>query len=102
MKSKKWAVPIVALGIVAALWIGGIIPKQIAKTSGTNYVKKHFPEMQLECVGVEWADVYGDYLITFQDSSDNTYSCVIGPSFFPTSLGQGLFAIEGYYAENYQ
>ena len=102
MKNRKWVAPIVALGNIAVLWLGGIIPKQIAKISGTNYVNKHFPEMQLECTGVEWASVYGDYLITFQDTDENIYSCVIGPSFFPTSLGQGLFAIESEYAENYQ
>ena len=102
MKKKKWIIPVVIIVIVAALWFGGIIPKQIAKISGTNYVKEHFSEMQLECVNVEYADVYGDYLITFKGTNENTYSCVIGPKYFPVSMGQGLFAIESDYGENYE
>ncbi len=102
MKIKKWLIPIAIIGIIAALWLGGVIPKQIARISGTSYVEKHFPEMQLECTGVEYADVYGDYLISFQDKDGNTYSCVIGPEYLPISLGQGLFAIESDYAEKYE
>ena len=102
MKKKKWLFTIIIIVVIAIFWCVGIIPKQIAKIAGTNYVEDHFPEMQLECTGVEWADVYGDYLITFKDNTGNTYSCVIGPAFFPVFLGQGLFAIEDYYSENYE
>ena len=102
MKKKKWVIPIVIIGVIIVLWFTGIIPKQIAKISGTSYVKEHFPEMQLECVGVEYADVFGDYLIEFKDKDGNTYSCVLGPKYFPVSMGQGLFAIESDYAENYK
>ena len=102
MKKKKWLIPIVIIGGIIVLWFTGIIPKQIAKISGTTYVNEHFPEMQLECVGVEYADVFGDYLIEFKEKAGNTYSCVIGPSLFPCSLGQGLFEIQEYYAENYK
>ena len=102
MKKKMWLVPVAVIAIIAVLWVTGLIPKQIARVAGTNYVKEHFPQMQLECTGVEWADVYGDYLISFKDKDGNTYSCVVGPSVFPISLGQGLFGIEEYYAENYK
>ena len=102
MKKKKWAIPIVIISVIIILWFTGIIPKQIAKISGTNYVNEHFPKMQLEYVGVEWADVYGDYLITFKDPDENTYSYVIGPKYLPISMGQGLFSIESYYEENYK
>ena len=100
MKKKKWVIPIVIIAVIIMLWFTGIIPKQIARISGTSYVNNHFPEMQLKCVGVEYADVYGDYLITFKGADENTYSCVIGPKYFPVSMGQGLFAIESDYAEN--
>lgn len=102
MKKQKWAVPIVIIGVIIMLWFTGIIPKHIAKISGTNYVNEHFPEMQLEFVGVEYADTYGDYLITFQDTSENTYSCVISPKYFPVFMGQGLFAIESDYTRHYK
>ncbi|MBQ7089662.1 MAG: hypothetical protein IJN82_00930 [Clostridia bacterium] len=101
MKKMKWIIPVVVVLLVVVLWLTGLIPKQIARIAGTSYVKEHFPEMELEYKGVEWADVYGDYLISFEDKDGNKYSCVIGPTLFPTSLGQGLFAIEDYYAENY-
>lgn len=102
MKKKKRLIPIVTIAMITVLWFTGIVPKQIAKISGTNYVSKHFPEMELECAGVEYADVYGSYLITFKGSDDNTYSCVIRPKYFPVSMGQGLFSIESDYAENYK
>ncbi|MBE6932152.1 MAG: hypothetical protein E7464_02045 [Ruminococcaceae bacterium] len=99
MNNKKWLVLVVPIVMLAALWFTGIIPKQIARIAGTSYVEKHFPEMQLECVGVEYAEAFGDYLISFKDKNGNAYSCVIGPELFPVSLGQGLFAIECDYAE---
>lgn len=102
MIKKKWLIPVLIIGVIMVLWFIGIIPKQVAKISGTSYVKNHFPEMQLECVGVEYADVYGNYLITFKGTNENTYSCVIGPKYFPVSMGQGLFAIESDYAEIYK
>lgn len=101
MKKKKWLFPVVIVGVIAILWFGGVIPKQIAKAAGTSYVKKHFPEMQLVCAGVEYADVYGDYLISFTDKDGKSYRCVIGPTLFPCALGQGLFAIEDDYATKY-
>lgn len=102
MKKKKWLIPAAVIAIVIVLWLAGIVPMQIAKSSGTSYVKKHFPEMQLEFVSVEYADVFGDYLIAFKDPKGEIYSCVIGPEFFPISMGQGLAAIEGEYSENYK
>lgn len=56
----------------------------------------------MECTDVEWADTYGDYLITFNGTDESVYSCVIGPKYLPVSLGQGLFAIESDYAKNYK
>lgn len=88
--------------ILIALWFGGIIPKQIAKTYATNYMNNNFPEMKLEYVGIEWNKTYGDYIITFQDKENQKYGCVIGPKYFPINLGQGRFAIEETYRENYQ
>ena len=102
MKKKRWLILVIIIAIIVTLWLSGIIPMQIAKVAGTNYVKKHFPEMQLECVDVEYSDVFGDYLITFRDKHQETYGCLIGPEFLPISLGQGLDVIRGEYEENYK
>lgn len=102
MKKKKRVIPIAIIGAIIVLWFTGVIPKQIAKVAGANYVKEHFPKMQLECVEVEWAAVYGDYSITFKGPNGDTYSCLIGPKYLPISMGQGLFAMESDYAENYE
>lgn len=99
---KKWLLPAVTLVILGALWLTGIVPKQIAKIAGTGYVTKQFPEMELTCTGVEFADVFGDYLIAFEDKNGKVYSVVIGPKLLPITLGQGLMVIEGEYEENYQ
>ena len=92
---------IIALAIIA-LWLGGIIPKQIGKIYVTKYMKHNFPEMQLEYINIEWNKYYGDYVITFKDKENKNYSCVIGPKYLPISIGQGLFEIEDIYLEKYK
>ena len=84
------------------MWLAGIVLKQIAKNSGKSYVKKHFSEIQLEIVDVEYTDAFGDYLIMFKDLNGKVYSCVIGPELFPISMEQGLMAIESEYEEHYK
>ena len=99
MKKNQWKIPILVFAVVILLWTIGMIPKGIARLSGTSYVKQHFPEMKLKCIGVEYADVFGDYLIAFEGKDGNRYSCVISPKILPVSLGQGLSEIESDYEE---
>lgn len=87
--------------IIIILWINGTIPKQIAKIYGTSYMKIRFPKMQLEYINVEWSKADGDYVITFKDNDNENYGCVIGPKYFPVSMGQGLFGITEEYREKY-
>ena len=76
--------------LVSVSWFSGLIPRQIAKIYGKSYVKNNFPEKQLEYVDIEWNKFYGDYIITFKDNEGKIYSSVIGPKFFPISMGQGV------------
>lgn len=101
MKKRILIISSVVVLLIIALWFGGIIPKQIGKIYGTKYMKDNFPEMQFEYVNIEWNKYYGDYIITFKDKENQTYGCVIGPKYFPISLGQGIFAIEEKYKESY-
>ena len=39
---------ITILVIIIGLWITGIIPKQIAKISASNYLKKNLPERKIQ------------------------------------------------------
>lgn len=100
MKKKRF-VPVLITILAAVLWFTGTIPVQIAKIAGTRYVTRHFPEMELKFESIEYADVFGDYLIAFRDKNDKVYSCVIGPEWLPITLGQGLMAIQGEYEEHY-
>lgn len=104
MSKKKIIIVIiiVILMIIAGLWIGGIIPKQIAKIYATNYMKNNFPKMQLEYVSIEWNQYHKDYIINFKDNNNNTHSCIIGSKYFPVNLGQGLFEIEETYREKFE
>lgn len=102
MNKKKMIILIVTiLVLIVALWISGIIPKQIAKISAANYLEKNFPEMQLKYDNIEWNKYYGDYIITFKDKENQNYGCVIGPKYFPISMGQGINAIIETYQEKY-
>lgn len=104
MSKRKRNTILVIVGIllfIFALWISGIIPKQIAKISSTIYLKKNFPKMQLEYVNIEWSSAFGDYIIKFRDENNELHSFCIGPKYFPTQLGQGLFGFEEEYREKY-
>ena len=92
MKKSKRIIIIsaVLITVIAVSWFSGLIPRQIAKIYGKNYVKNNFPEKQLEYVNIEWNKFYGDYIITFKDNEGKIYSSVIGPKFFPISIGQGV------------
>lgn len=103
MEKKKIIISIlvVVLLLIIILWFSRIIPKQIAKIYGTNYMKKYFPKMQLEYVDIEWSKHHEDYIITFKDKDNQSYTCTIGPKYLPVSIGQGIFDIEEIYRENY-
>ena len=92
MKKSKRIIIIsaVLITVIAVSWFSGLIPRQIAKIYGKSYVKNNFPEKQLEYVDIEWNKFYGDYIITFKDNEGKIYSSVIGPKFFPISMGQGV------------
>lgn len=87
--------------VIIVLWFGGVIPKQIGKIYGIKYMKNNFPEMQFDYVNIEWNKYYGDYIIIFKDKENGSYSCVIGPKYFPISIGQGLNVIMENYQEKY-
>lgn len=92
MKKSKRIIIIsaVLITVIAVSWFSGLIPRQIAKIYGKSHVKNSFPEKQLEYVDIEWNKYYGDYIITFKDNDGKIYSSVIGPKFFPISMGQGV------------
>ena len=97
MKNKKIIVMIFLLILCVII----LFPTQIAKIYGNFYMKTHFPKMRLECTNVEWSKYHDDYILSFKDKDNNTYSCTIGPKYFPVILGQGLFSIEETYRDSY-
>lgn len=96
--SKKYIILVIII-IVFLSFI--IIPEQIAKVYGNVYMKIRFPKMSLQCTNVEWSKYHDDYIIYFKDKDSKTYSCTIGPKYFPIFLGQGLNSIEETYRGNY-
>ncbi len=97
MKKKVILIIIIVPIILTILWIGGVIPKQIAKISGNIYVTNHFPKMQLDYVSIEWSKYHNDYIITFKDKDNNNHGFTIGPKYFPINPGQGIFEFEEIY-----
>ena len=92
---------LVILIVILALWISGIIPKQIARVFATNYLKKNFPKMQLEYVDIEWSSSFGGYSIRFKDQNDEIHGFLMNNKYFPTNIGQGLFGFEEEYRAKY-
>ena len=93
---------VLILIVIVGLWGSGIIPKQIARISASNYLEKNFPKMQLEYVDIEWSSSFGGYSIKFKDINNKTYSFIMNNKYFPISLGQGLFALEEEYKQKYE
>ena len=92
---------ILALVVIAGLWVSGIIPKKIAKICATNYLKKNFPKAQLEYVDIEWSSSHGGCLIRFKDENNRIHGFIINNKYFPIKLGQGIFAFREEYTEKY-
>ncbi|MEG2235161.1 MAG: DUF3221 domain-containing protein [Clostridia bacterium] len=91
----------IILLIIFALWISGIIPKQIARIFATNYLKKNFPQKQYEYIDIEWSSSFGGYSIKFKDENDKIVGFIMNNKYFPISPGQGIFALEEEYREEY-
>ena len=96
MNKKRIIIVTITLILVAifGFWISGIIPKQIARISATNYLKKNFPKMQLEYVDIEWSSSFGGYAIKFKDESNEIHGFIMNNKYFPITLGQGLFGFK--------
>ena len=88
--------------IVVGLWIGGIIPKFIAKIAATNYLKNNFPKKQFEFVNIEWNSYLDGYSISFKDEKGQQIGFVMNNKYFPVSVGQGMFAIEEDYRKEFE
>lgn len=95
------AIIIVILLVILALWISGVIPKQIARISATYYLKKNFPKMQLEYVDIEWSSSFGGYSIRFKDENNEIHGFLMNNKYFPIRPGQGIFAFKEEYREKY-
>lgn len=93
---------IIILVIIFGLWISLIIPKQIARISATNYLKKHFPKIQFVYDNIEWSSTFGGYFINFKDNNEKTYGFIMNDKYFPISVGQGIFAIHETYRVEYE
>lgn len=93
---------IIILLVILGLWLSGIIPRQIARISATNYLKNNFPEMQLEYVDIEWCQTFDAYSIKFKDNNNKIYSFLMNNKYFPINLGQGLSGFLDYYRVEYK
>lgn len=93
---------IIILVVLLGLWMSEIIPKQIAKISATDYLKKNFPEKHYEYVDIEWSSSFGGYFIKFKDENDTIIGFLMNNKYFPIYPGQGTFELENNYRVEYK
>ena len=93
---------IIILVVILGLWISGIIPKQIARISATNYLKKNFPKKQYEYVDTEWSSSFGGYSIRFKDENDEIVGFLMNNKYLPITPGQGIFGLQDSYRVEYE
>ncbi len=93
----------IILVIILGLWVSGIIPKQIAIISASNYLKKNFPEKHYEYVYLEWDHNFGGYSIRFKDENNKIVGFIMNYNkYFPITPGQGISALEENYRIEYK
>lgn len=86
MKKKNVLMRIVVVTIlIGILWIIGIVPKIIGKQTAISYVKDNYREIGVVYKSIEFSTAYGDYVVSFSDEADNTYSFRLSPKYFPRS-----------------
>lgn len=104
MKKKKLIIIIIIIVImmIFALWLSGIIPKQIARISATNYLEKNFPKIELDYVSVENDSSTDGYLIIFKDKNEGFYKFIMTNRYLPINIDKGLFDFEKKYREEYE
>lgn len=95
-------VAVIILFVIFALWISGIIPKQIARISATHYLKKNLSKKQFEYLDVEWNPSFGGYSIRFRDENGEIVGFIMNNKYFPIGVGQGMFALEESYRVEYE
>ena len=100
-KKTRIILLVVCFILIIVLWYLGIIPKQIGKIYGTYYMYRHFPEWKVKYEYIEWDKYFGSYVISFIDKNGDNRGCLIGPKYFPVSMGQGIFALEEEYRETF-
>ncbi len=87
----------IILVVIICLWTSLIIPKNIAKLSATNYLKKNFPKKQYEFVDIEWSSSFGGYVIKYRDENDEIVSFLLNNKYFPITPAQGMYELENNY-----
>lgn len=101
MKKKILIAFFLIISLIMIIWLSGVIPKYIGKIYSIKYMSDNFPEMNLEFANIEWSKQFGSYTVQFKDKDENLYGILVAPKYFPINLGQGLFAIEENYRNNY-
>ena len=86
MSKKKIIIITIALIIlvVTGLWIGGIIPKFIAKQVAINYTKNI--NMWLEYKDMVYTTQFDCWNVVFVDSDNNEYSINVASKYFPFNV----------------
>lgn len=102
MKNKKIIfITLIIILLIMIFWFSGVIPKYIGEKYSIKYMSDNFSEMNLEFKNIEWSKQFGSYTVQFKDKEEKLYVVLIGPKYLPINLGQGLFAIEETYRDNY-
>lgn len=101
MKKKKLITFFLIILLILIIWFSGVIPRYIGKIYSSKYMSDNFPEMNFEFTNIEWSKQFGAYTVQFKDKDENLYGILIAPKYFPINLGQGLFAVEENYRNNY-
>ena len=87
MKNKKGIIVIFAvILLIAILWVEGIIPSQIGKTSAINYVQKNYSDRNLKFLRMDFSSAHGDYFAMFEDENGSTYAFQMLGKYLPINV----------------
>ena len=85
MKDKRNLIISILLivALIAVLWAGGIIPKQIGRITAINYVQENYADKNLEFISMDFSPAHGSYFARFEDGEGNTYNFEIIYKYLP-------------------
>lgn len=81
--NRNTLIILIVIILIAILWIGGIIPRQIGKIAAISYVQENYPDKNLNFIRMDFSPAHGDYFAVFDDGNGKIYGFQLLGKYLP-------------------